>query len=45
MFKFKHSIKRENADDLKHIEAKLVELKKANEEMMEYISQLKNAKS
>lgn len=42
MFKFKHSIKRENADDLKQLEAKLAELKKANEEMMEYINQLKN---
>ena len=45
MFKFKHSIKRENADDLKQLEAKLAELKKANEEMMNYINQLKNAKS
>ena len=42
MFKFKHSIKRENADDLKQLEAKLAELKKANEEMMNYINQLKN---
>ena len=45
MFKFKHSIKRESADDLKQLEAKLAELKKANEEMMEYINQLKSAKS
>ena len=45
MFKFKHSIKRENADDLKQLEAKLAELKKSNEEMMNYINQLKNAKS
>ena len=42
MFKFKHSIKRENADDLKQLEAKFAELKKANEEMMNYINQLKN---
>ena len=42
MFKFKHSIKRENADDLKQLEARLAELKKANEEMMNYINQLKN---
>ena len=42
MFKFKHSIKRENEDKINQLEAKLAELKTANEEMMNYVNQLKN---
>lgn len=33
LFKFKHSIKRENADEIKQLEAKLAELNKALQEL------------
>ena len=33
MFKFKHSIKRENADEIKQLEAKMAELNKALQEL------------
>ncbi len=40
MFKIKHTVKRENTDDVKQLEAEVEELKKANEQMMDYINRL-----
>jgi hypothetical protein len=40
MFKIKHTVKRENTDDVKQLEAEVAELKKANEQMMDYINRL-----
>ncbi len=40
MFKIKHSVKRENPNDIKQLEAELAELKEANKKMMDYINQL-----
>lgn len=40
MFKIKHSVKRENSNDIKQLENELAELKEANKKMMDYINQL-----